>query len=373
MRSQLLAAAVLLTLPSVGQAQSQRAVDIRFQAMDRDGDRVITRDEWRGSDRSFQVHDWNGDGVLSGDEVRPGAARRNRPELDFDQNAEFDDWTPRGFRSLDHNGDGRIARAEWHFNQEGFIRADRNRDGILSRAEFLGEGADDDREDRFDSLDANNNGRIEIGEWHGGRRDFDWLDRNNDGSLSRDEVIGNAAGAGRNDTFASLDINRNGTISFNEWHWSRSSFDARDSNRDGVISRNEFVNTGAVGTSGQGLDQRTVTVPATERWVDGGIDVRRGDVLEITASGTVEMSGPSDAATPEGSKTGRRAPDAPLPQQLAGALVMRIGDSQPILIGASRTVRAPNDGRAYFTVNDDYLGDNSGEFRVNVRIVRRGE
>jgi Ca2+-binding EF-hand superfamily protein len=371
MRSQLLAAAVLLTLPGIGQAQSQRDADIRFQAMDRNRDRVITRDEWRGSARSFDVHDWNGDGVLSGEEVRLGATRRNRPELDFDQNAEFNDWTPRGFRSLDHDGDGRISRAEWHFNQESFIRADRNRDGILSRGEFLGEGADDDREDRFDSLDSNRNGRIEIAEWHGGRRDFDWLDRNNDGTLSRDEVVGNAAG--RNDTFASLDINRNGTISFNEWHWSRSSFDARDSNRDGVVSRNEFVNTGAVGTSGRDDAQRTITVPATERWVDSGIDVRRSDILEITASGTVTMSGPSDAATPEGSRTGRRAPDAPLPQQLAGALVMRIGDSQPILIGESRTVRAPQDGRVYFTVNDDHLPDNSGEFRVTVRVQRRGE
>ena len=82
MRPQLLAAAVLLALPGVAISQTprQRNMDIRFQAMDRNGDRVVTRDEWRGSNRSFQVHDWNGDGILSGDEVRPGAFAREREE-----------------------------------------------------------------------------------------------------------------------------------------------------------------------------------------------------------------------------------------------------------------------------------------------------
>lgn len=47
----------------------------RFRGLDRNGDCMITRDEWRGSDTSFRQHDWNGDGVLSGDEVRPGARR----------------------------------------------------------------------------------------------------------------------------------------------------------------------------------------------------------------------------------------------------------------------------------------------------------
>lgn len=48
---------------------------MRFQAMDDNGDGVITRAEWRGSQQSFDVHDWNNDRRLSGDEVRVGARR----------------------------------------------------------------------------------------------------------------------------------------------------------------------------------------------------------------------------------------------------------------------------------------------------------
>jgi hypothetical protein len=46
--------------------------------MDKDGDGVITRDEWRGNDRSFANQDWNGDGKLSEDELRPGAHRSDQ-------------------------------------------------------------------------------------------------------------------------------------------------------------------------------------------------------------------------------------------------------------------------------------------------------
>ena len=82
--------------------------------------------------------------------------------------------------------DGRIARSEWFYAREGFIRADRNRDDVLTRAEFLGFDVDSDREDRFDYLDANNNGRVERSEWHGSRDAFEWLDRNNDGVAQPD-------------------------------------------------------------------------------------------------------------------------------------------------------------------------------------------
>src|SRR5256885_11525426 len=69
-------AVLVIGAASATHAQAQ----MRFQGMDRDGNGVITRDEWRGSDQSFRNQDWNGDGVLSGDEVRPGA-RRNAQEV----------------------------------------------------------------------------------------------------------------------------------------------------------------------------------------------------------------------------------------------------------------------------------------------------
>jgi hypothetical protein len=127
------------------QGQSRGREDMRFAGMDRNGDGVITRAEWRGSDRAFRLHDWNDDGVLSGDEVRPGAqrpARTDRPSPnseDRDTEAiEWTDWTERGFDRLDQDRDNRITLEEWRANVNGFRRADHNGDGVISRAEFLG-------------------------------------------------------------------------------------------------------------------------------------------------------------------------------------------------------------------------------------------
>ncbi len=226
--------------------------DMRFRGMDRNNDGVITRDEWRGSPQSFRVHDWNGDGRLSEDEVRAGAERtyRTPDEEDFDAALEDDlpSWSEAGFSNLDHNRDGRIASNEWHYDLETFRRVDRNRDGALSRSEFLATSLDDDRDDRFEDLDVNANGRIERNEWHGSFEAFDSLDRNRDRVLNRAEV-GGAAG-GTRDRFASLDVNRDGAIARDEWHWSGRSFDQQDVNRDGVLTRREFTG-GGVPTSGR--------------------------------------------------------------------------------------------------------------------------
>jgi Ca2+-binding EF-hand superfamily protein len=232
-----------LPLPAAAAPQAQPRSNIRFADMDRNGDGVITRAEWRGSARSFQVHDWNNDGVLSGDELRPGARRPAQATSRQDMGSaysdyEFDDWTEEGFAGLDHNRDNRITRDEWHFDQETFRRADHDRNGSISRAEFLGTDipGDDDRNDRLRDVDVNNDGRVTRSEWHGDTREFDRLDENRDGVLSGTELNTEPPP----DLFTSVDVNRDGIVERDEWHWSRSSFDARDGNRDGRLSRAEF-------------------------------------------------------------------------------------------------------------------------------------
>lgn len=69
--------------------------------------------------------------------------------------------------------------------------------------------------------------------------------------------------------------------------------------------------------------------------------------------------------------TGRRAPDAPVLNQLAGGLIAQIDYYGPIFLGARRTFTAPASGRLYFGVNDDHLADNRGEFVVNVGVAGR--
>lgn len=303
------------------QQQRQNQQNMRFRAMDVNGDGRVTRQEWRGNARSFRNHDWDGDGVLAGDEVRTGAVRNNAEESD---DSGFYNWTAAGFRAVDANGDSRVTRAEWKYDPELFVRADRNRDNVLTQAEFLGDEAiDRDTDDRFDDLDVNNNGRIERDEWHGTRDAFDWLDRNNDGRLTRAETAGNDA---------------------------------------------------VTGTTGRRQANEVVVVNAQTRWTDTGIDVTAGDRLQVRSEGTIVLStnnDGTDTATAAGSGTGRKAVDAPFPQMPAGGLIARIGDSGPFYLGDGGALgQVPASGRLFLSVNDDYLRDNKGQFRVTITVRR---
>ena len=186
------------------------------------------------------------------------------------------------------------------------------------------------------------------------------------------------------DDFRTLDRNDDGAITRREWTGGRRAFDERDANRDGRITSREldafernadslnaqdidpFDDRGVVGTAGE-----LIAVTATERWTDTGITVRAGDSVTFEADGTIQMSGNrSDTADPAGS--GRSAPGALVRNASAGMLIARIGNGAPFAVGARRTMsRAPATGRLYLGVNDDYLGDNDGEFRVMVRIEPR--
>jgi Ca2+-binding EF-hand superfamily protein len=373
MKAQVFATALTLGLAVASlagdQSTAQPRGEMRFRGMDQNGDGMITRAEWRGSARSFRTHDWNGDGVLSGDEVRMGATREQTDIEDYDpaRRPQFSNWTERGFSNLDRDGDGRITRAEWYYDREGFIRADRNRDNVLTKSEFLGYDVDSDREDRFDYLDGNNNGRVERSEWHGSPETFEWMDRNNDGVLTRNEAVGDEFEQAQ-DLFASLDKNNDNVLTSNEWLWSRISFVRQDRNRDGQLSRSEMTNAelrdagvGAVGTAG-----RTIELGAARGWMDTGFDVRSGETITFETTGKVQLStNTADTAGPAGSD--RRAQNAPIPNAPAGALIARIDNSQPILIGAHQTLRASQSGRIYLSVNDDHFADNLGNFIVVIQ------
>jgi Ca2+-binding EF-hand superfamily protein len=240
------------------------------------------------------------------------------------------------------------------------------------------------RAERFDSLDRNRNGRIDSREWDGTVAAFNRLDANNDNILSRAEMVsadvdgapavatsGQTTRAELAQRFDRMDLNTNGRVELREWNGSAAAFDRLDVNNDNFLSRAEMAgpevdNTPAAGASGQ-----AIRVEGRERWTDTGINVRAGDTLVFDAQGTVRLSGDgNDIAGVGGARSGRRAPDAPLVNQTAGALIARIGNSDTFFVGNRRSVQAPASGRLYLGVNDDYLEDNSGDFQVMVTVQR---
>lgn len=113
-----------------------------------------------------------------------------------------------------------------------------------------------------------------------------------------------------------------------------------------------------------------IRVGANSGWVSTGMRVRRGELLSFSTTGEVQLSdNRSDRARAAG--IGRMAAGSPMPTVNAGALIGRVGNSQPFGIGDQVRVPMPFDGVLYLAVNDDERVDNAGEFIVTVNRLRR--
>lgn len=117
-----------------------------------------------------------------------------------------------------------------------------------------------------------------------------------------------------------------------------------------------------------GMREREVTVSADVPWSDTGIDVRGGQTLYFEAQGRVRW-GPDRRDGPEGENNSPRNPARPIPNRPAAALIGRVreGGSDIFFIGGSQgPIQIRGSGRLYLGINDDFLEDNSGSFRVVV-------
>lgn len=113
-----------------------------------------------------------------------------------------------------------------------------------------------------------------------------------------------------------------------------------------------------------------IRVSANGGWVSTGMRVQRGERISFNTTGEVQLSdNRSDRARAAG--TARMAPGALMPNVNAGALIGRVGNSQPFGIGDQDSVPMPFDGVLFLAVNDDERGDNAGEFIVSVTRSRR--
>jgi hypothetical protein len=111
-----------------------------------------------------------------------------------------------------------------------------------------------------------------------------------------------------------------------------------------------------------------IAVSPKQAWTSTGMTVRKGESLTFNANGEIQLStNADDVATAFGSKTGRKAPNAPMPNVLAGALIGRVGtNGEPFAIGSGVTIAMPESGQLFLGINDDGFADNQGEIRVDI-------
>ncbi len=122
--------------------------------------------------------------------------------------------------------------------------------------------------------------------------------------------------------------------------------------------------------------ERVVDVPGNQsRGVDTGIELRTGDQVTITATGSVTAGRRAGVVSADGGRQGAAgilgASSYPVPTAGVGALVGYIlqtngQTSQVFLVGSQATFTTPVDGRLYLMVNDDNYTDNSGSFSARI-------
>jgi hypothetical protein len=126
---------------------------------------------------------------------------------------------------------------------------------------------------------------------------------------------------------------------------------------------------------GRSLDEarfetRTVEVALGPNWIDSGVDVRRGQRVQVRASGTINAG--RTRITPDGLRT--TDPTAPLPRAAEGVLIGAVGtdaDSPVVELGLSREFVADRDGRLYLTANRGTYTDARGSYIVRVQTERQ--
>jgi len=117
------------------------------------------------------------------------------------------------------------------------------------------------------------------------------------------------------------------------------------------------------------LETRSVQVTLDSNWVDSGVDLRRGQKVQVSASGVI-MAG-RNRITPDGLRS--TDPTAPLPRAAEGELIGAIGDDSraPIMeLGSTREFTADRDGRLYLTANRGSFNDTRGAFTVQIKSER---
>lgn len=150
----------------------------------------------------------------------------------------------------------------------------------------------------------------------------------------------------------------------------RSDVDRIEFDRFGGSGGNNWNNNGNAdngwgGGRPSGLRERQASVSATQEWTETGVQVRAGQTIYIEASGQVRW-GRDRRDGPQGERNSPFNQARPLPNRPAAALIGRIGNDVFFIGDEQGPIRVRNSGRLELGINDEYLEDNSGSFRVTI-------
>jgi len=119
-------------------------------------------------------------------------------------------------------------------------------------------------------------------------------------------------------------------------------------------------------------------VSVTQTWTDTRIDMRSGEKLQVTATGSANYPN-GTSFSPDGLLRGWKdmLHQYAVPDAGHGALIARIGStdgSQPFLIGASKEFVAPVAGHLFLGINESEkdAGTAQGSFHVTIAILSPG-
>ena len=116
-----------------------------------------------------------------------------------------------------------------------------------------------------------------------------------------------------------------------------------------------------------GMREKEVSVDSWLPPKDTGVEVRAGQTVYFSAAGRVRW-GPNRQDGPSGERNSPRNDQRPMPSRPAAALIGRVGAGEDyFFIGDDQgAIQMRSSGRLYLGVNDDFLTDNGGSFRVTV-------
>jgi hypothetical protein len=164
---------------------------------------------------------------------------------------------------------------------------------------------------------------------------------------------------------------RGGVIEFEERRGFNRGRTVRVDREEVVRIEFDVAPTGGRGDGGGGrpvgMRERTVNVAAATAWNDTLIDVRPGQTVYFEATGQVRW-GRDRRDGPEGENNSPSNPGRPMPNRPAAGLIGRVGEGTDYFFigGETGPIRVRSGGRLYLGINDEFLQDNSGNYRVVV-------